>query len=68
MIDKYNYNDVNNGRSNECLLKLLDKYEKLQKEFQKQSKLILDIEKIIISKAPYMSKVVRIYEKIRKRR
>lgn len=67
MIDKYNYNDVNNGRSPDLLIDMIDRYEEIYKKYQKQCKILIEIEKIIKRKNSYMSKVIAIYDLVRKK-
>lgn len=67
MIDKYNYTEVNNNRNSELLVDMIDRYEEIYKKYQKQCKILLEIEKIIQKKNSYMSKVIAIYDLVRKK-
>jgi hypothetical protein len=67
MIDKYNYTDVNNNRNSELLVAMIERYEEIYKKYQKQCKILLEIEKIIHKKNSYMSKVIAIYDLVREK-
>ena len=67
MIDKYNYTDVNNNRNSELLVAMIERYEEIYKKYQKQCKILIKIEEIIHMKNSYMSKVIAIYDLVRKR-
>lgn len=67
MIDKYNYTDVNNNRNSELLVAMIERYEEIYKKYQKQCKILLEIEKIIQKKNSYMSKVIAIYDLVREK-
>lgn len=67
MIDKYNYTDVNNNRNSELLVAMIERYEEIYKKYQKQCKILIEIEEIIKRKSSYMSKVIAIYDLVRKR-
>ena len=67
MIDKYNYTDINNNRNSELLVAMIERYEEIYKKYQKQCKILIEIEKIIQKKNSYMSKVIAIYDLVRKR-
>lgn len=67
MIDKYNYTEVNNNRNSELPVDMIDRYEEIYKKYQKQCKILLEIEKIIQKKNSYMSKVIAIYDLVRKK-
>ena len=66
MIDKYNYTDVNNNRNSELLVAMIERYEEIYKKYQKQCKILIKIEEIIKRKNSYMSKVIAIYDLVRK--
>lgn len=67
MIDKYNYTEVNNERNSELLVAMIERYEEIYTKYQKQCKILLEIEKIIHMKNSYISKVIAIYDLVRKR-
>lgn len=67
MIDKYNYTDVNNNRNSELLVAMIERYEEIFKKYQKQCKTLIEIEEIIKRKSSYLSKVIAIYDLVRKR-
>lgn len=67
MIDKYNYNDVNNGRSPDLLVDMIDRYEEVYNKYKKRCEILIKIEKIIHKKNSYMSKVIAIYDLVREK-